>query len=992
MKFIKKVLAILISIIIVSSSSVMLLFSVSAASDNTERDIVLIVDTSSSMDGEPMSAAIEAATKFCETILTGTTNTDIALVTLNTSSTIISGFTRDISNLTNSIKSFNGYGTTNIGDALATADSLLNASTRKSAQKSIVLMTDGIPTEGSTYDAVDARYPYVVYGDGYDYSSAVYNFAKSLTPRNYNIYTLGFFHSLTGQTLKLGQALLKDIQNKGYYEVTDIDKLLAEFIKIAQDIIQPLTVTVSHTQKSAVRDIKDINSTLTTYVITYVYEIEAKITNDNDVEINNATATIKLSNGMQLDSGNSAQSIGKIAAKGTTTVTWTIKIPDVIKDKNLDYSVAVESDKTLTVSAYGKIFAKGTSGDSNLIIFGKDNWQFENWNPVPMPITDIDLKALKLSFSETDRQCIDDAVKSGIGGGLCYGMSVSTILAKVGRLSPADLQTDAKSLYEVEKKNGQSTISYYHITQIFPEFQNHVTEFLKKSMKERLSTIKDLADKVDNGGNPFVICYEYKGGGGHAVVGYGYERGDFKKKGHKYNSRILIYDVNSPKWDENLCLYFNEGTDEWTIPAKNLSDIYSAFSDINQMDAQNLSSNTKTVYSYLRAKDTTDLIVKSGTGSIYNINQTNISGAPGAVAYYDTGGTDAALNVLLPEESNQKEEKFSVAPQTAGAAVDLSLRYNNYYMSASAPGTKAVNFDPKGAVGLTGEVSNFNIALTGNKGHLNLPWYTIKVSGEGAGNPELKKVDEGCILNAKNMKNITVTGKNDDETKEAALNTDEESVLIGNLNGELAIYTDKNGDGKYETLIATSNRTIEPETSSVPTPPDKNDSFPNWAIALLVIAFVILIGGAIIIFVILGSKGSKNETMDIPVVQSSMKEPVAEEKVMPISNLKMNSAAISILSGSMKGTTIPIKADETLNLGKDPKISNVVFSNDYERVSRLHCTITYSVSNNKYFVVDCSHNGTYTGEKTRLEKGKRTPMNHNTILLLADDGCSILLK
>lgn len=1002
MKKAQKVIALLISMVIVFCSSVALLVPISAATDNTERDVVLIVDTSGSMYYEPIAAAIEAATKFCESVLTGTSNTNIALVSLNTNAEIKSEFTRDISSITGIIKSFNANGGTNIWDALVTADSLFLNSPRKNAQKSIVLMTDGLPENGEIYNASDARYSYDEYGFSYDYASSVYNFAQTLIPKNYNIYTLGFFHSLTGQNLKLGQTLLKDIQNKGYYEVKDIDNLVVEFIKIAQEIMQPLTAKVSYTQKSKVRSIKDVSSTQPTYVNTYTYEIRATITNGNKKDINNATAKLELSAGMQMDTGDATQNISKIEAKGKIDLKWIVKVSDVTDDKNLDFSVAVESDNTLLVTAFGKIFAKGTSSNNNIMIFGKDTWKFRNWGEKEgdkLPISDIDLKALKLNLSNTDKNEIDSSLVD-LAGGLCFGMAVSSLLTKVGRVSPADMEATAKSLSDVPKNSAaKSTISYYHLTQKLDEFENHVRTFKSKAIKSRLTEIKDLADKVDIGGNPFILCYEIKieddEYAGHAVVAYSFERGNYKKSGKSYNSRILVYDNNSPQWDQDWCLYFNEGTDEWTIPnwENKTTDIYAAFSDINKMDVHNMSSNVKTVNAHLRAKEATDLIVKSASGNVYRINQTNISGDPGAVAYYDIlGSGKAGLNILLPLDSNQNDEGYTVSPQTLGTALDLSIKYKNYSMSASAPGAEAVVFEPQGSVGLNGEVKNFNITLTGNEGYTSLPWYTINAFGDSAENPEIKRADEGCILNAKNMKNITVIGINDDETKETEINTDKDSVLIGNLNGELAVYIDEDGDGKYETLIAASDRTIKPNDPSTPTTPEKDEGFPAWAIVLIIFLALILIGGAITLISLLGSKSSNTDSIDSPVAVSNGVNVDFEENTALISRSGKGIATIVILSGSMKGTSIPIKDKETLNLGKDSNVAHIVFADDYKMVSRLHCTISYDAKLNKYFVTDCSTNGTFKSDGEKLGKGRRVTIGPNSTLLLANEYCSILLK
>ena len=100
---------------------------------------------------------------------------------------------------------------------------------------------------------------------------------------------------------------------------------------------------------------------------------------------------------------------------------------------------------------------------------------------------------------------------------------------------------------------------------------------------------------------------------------------------------------------------------------------------------------------------------------------------------------------------------------------------------------------------------------------------------------------------------------------------------------------------------------------------------------------------------------------------------------------------IQVTNGSMNGFSVPIKDGETLYLGKDPKFANLVFTGDYKNVSRMHCAVTFDAKANRYYVTDSSSNGTYLISKKRLIKGKRTPVNINTVLILANDDCTVLL-
>ncbi len=105
-----------------------------------------------------------------------------------------------------------------------------------------------------------------------------------------------------------------------------------------------------------------------------------------------------------------------------------------------------------------------------------------------------------------------------------------------------------------------------------------------------------------------------------------------------------------------------------------------------------------------------------------------------------------------------------------------------------------------------------------------------------------------------------------------------------------------------------------------------------------------------------------------------------------------NTGVIQVTTGSMQGVSVVVKDGETVYLGKDSKYSSIAFNSEYKNVSRIHCSVTFDAKANKYYVTDSSLNGTYFVTKQRLEKGKRTPVNINTVLLLANEKCTIILR
>lgn len=208
-------------------------YSVVPLDDSSDilRYSVIILDTSGSMSGEPSAAQKKAAKKFCQSVLAANGENHVAIVKLNTSSSIGLSFTNDIEKLTAYIDSIYARGGTNINQALTAANELF-ANVPEKAIKNIILCSDGLPESGLTsYDG-----PYTsADGDKYRYANAVYKTSSTLKDK-YNIYSLAFFHSLNGAELRFGHKLMFDIQNSGYYEVIDPDELEFTFDEVADDI------------------------------------------------------------------------------------------------------------------------------------------------------------------------------------------------------------------------------------------------------------------------------------------------------------------------------------------------------------------------------------------------------------------------------------------------------------------------------------------------------------------------------------------------------------------------------------------------------------------------------------------------------------------------------------------------------------------------------------------------------------------------------------
>lgn len=206
------------------------------AADQTqevERYTVLLLDTSGSMSGRPMEVAREAAQKFCISMLNAPGSNFIAVVAYSDRARVLCEYSDQADTLKDAIDRMGADGATNTNDALLTAEKLVNQAP-DTAVKNVVLLSDGLPQSGAKLSSG----PYTS-GDSssYAFANAVYATAQALQQKC-SVYALGFFHKLTGDTLAFGQRLMQDIQNSGYYNVTDAEDLEFVFGELTDELIQ----------------------------------------------------------------------------------------------------------------------------------------------------------------------------------------------------------------------------------------------------------------------------------------------------------------------------------------------------------------------------------------------------------------------------------------------------------------------------------------------------------------------------------------------------------------------------------------------------------------------------------------------------------------------------------------------------------------------------------------------------------------------------------
>ena len=186
---------------------------------NVSRDVVMVLDNSGSMAGEPLEQTKDAAYKFLDTVFGQ--DSRVALVTYSDESSVRAGLTKKEKDLTDQVDHMSASFATNMYAGLEDAESLLANSTAD--RKIIVLMSDGCPNEGENDDG--------------DYFAPLIRYAEALKNKGYYVYTLGFFSDIEGSERTDAQHLMEQMASPGlHYEVTDADSLIFFFDDIANQI------------------------------------------------------------------------------------------------------------------------------------------------------------------------------------------------------------------------------------------------------------------------------------------------------------------------------------------------------------------------------------------------------------------------------------------------------------------------------------------------------------------------------------------------------------------------------------------------------------------------------------------------------------------------------------------------------------------------------------------------------------------------------------
>ncbi|MDR1184200.1 MAG: VWA domain-containing protein [Coriobacteriales bacterium] len=193
-------------------------------------DVVLLLDASASMEGQALRQERDAAKQIVEKAMAQNSDMRVAVICFAGGTNLVAGFDSSLSEKKSAIDSFAMEGSgTNLTDAFKLANLILADFARPEAEKTVLVMSDGIPTVGESVNSSEKnlRYTADVHGSSYRYGCKAYQTWETELA-TYKVVSLRFVPSGTIDDVKdlvLGKALMDDIGNSGSFVVESTSAL-----------------------------------------------------------------------------------------------------------------------------------------------------------------------------------------------------------------------------------------------------------------------------------------------------------------------------------------------------------------------------------------------------------------------------------------------------------------------------------------------------------------------------------------------------------------------------------------------------------------------------------------------------------------------------------------------------------------------------------------------------------------------------------------------
>mgnify|MGYP004459917961 FL=1 len=160
--------------------------------NGNKKDIILVLDTSDSMSGDKINKVINNTKELINEVLSNSSNR-IAIITFDTTSTIMSPFTNKKDDLIKKLNEIEVKGCTNYNAALKNVDTVMNGYVKEKGKDIVTLfLTDGYPNEETpnqlgAYEVLKDKYPYMrINGVQYELGKTIIKEIKEISDEQWN--------------------------------------------------------------------------------------------------------------------------------------------------------------------------------------------------------------------------------------------------------------------------------------------------------------------------------------------------------------------------------------------------------------------------------------------------------------------------------------------------------------------------------------------------------------------------------------------------------------------------------------------------------------------------------------------------------------------------------------------------------------------------------------------------------------------------------------
>lgn len=435
-------------------------------------------------------------------------------------------------------------------------------------------------------------------------------------------------------------------------------------------------------------------------------------------------------------------------------------------------------------------------------------------------------------------------------GGSCEGFATTSLLFYNGKLSVPNYTNNPITQTVPQLPNSEEVISlinYYFFVQLST---SRILKKLERTLKSDAFNLNDLIQRLGDNKAVLLSYVPRRKLVGHTVVAYGpveYSEEGYTLSGLPntvFHNRIHLYDSNAMIYDNNIVfdeyLYYDKEGNEYhyafSDDPKQTYYMTEIFDDVNELDFNNIEdltpwSNKTGLSQDLPLKEALKYMVilpmsnssaqlEQGAASLGVIDENNPNLIPIPMS---NGSDESTLQAAYAIQKNgeiklsdlSKNESFSLFNVEDGETIGTSVNVSN---------GKEIAYDPSGHVNISGNNMEYSVSFADNS--MASGWPIIQIDGTKADNVELSRAENGMIISG-DLTNAKVTGTDGITDVCGQMPRGYDEVLVkGSVETEkLYIYADKDGDSKFETLVAvytgdhgnTSGTGDRPQTGTLPT-------------------------------------------------------------------------------------------------------------------------------------------------------------------------------